>query len=313
MAAKNSWVLKRPSRLRPGDRVGVVAPAGPVDAVLLEKGLRAIVRMGWTPVVGRHVGSRDRFLAGADEARAEDLMRMFEDPGIPGIFCARGGYGVNRLLPLLDAARIRRHPKIVVGCSDITLLLLYLSQRCKQVAFHGPMVAGSFGRHAMRKTRGQFSGLLAGQPEAAALEWPAARTLLPGRAEGPLTGGCLTLLCRSIGTPYEVDTRGKILVIEDVNEPPYRIDGMLWQLKAAGKFKDLKGVIVGEMVGCGKGARAKRWLEESFSEVLCDGGFPVAANFPLGHGREMWTLPFGVEACLDAEARTLSLAGCGVE
>jgi muramoyltetrapeptide carboxypeptidase len=174
------------------------------------------------------------------------------------------------------------------------------------------MVAGSFGRYAMKKTRGQFSDLLTGQPGATRLQWPGARALCEGRAQGPLTGGCLTLLCRSLGTPYEVDTRGKILVIEDVNEPPYKVDGMLWQLRAAGKFKDVKGVIVGEMVGCGKGPAAKRWLDESFREVFSEGGFPVVTNFPLGHGREMWTLPLGVDATLDAENLTLSLASCGV-
>ena len=312
MTAKKKPELKLPPCLRPGDRVGVVAPAGPVDADVLEKGLRSIARMGWTPVLGRHVGSRERFLAGSDAERAEDLMRMFADPGIRAIFCARGGYGVNRVLPLLHAAKIRRHPKIVVGASDITLLLLYLSQRCSLVAFHGPMVAGSFGRYAMKKTRGQFRDLLTGQPGATRLQWPGARALCEGRAQGPLTGGCLTLLCRSLGTPYEVDTRGKILVIEDVNEPPYKVDGMLWQLRAAGKFKDVKGVIVGEMVGCGKGPAAKRWLDESFREVFSGGGIPVVTNFPLGHGREMWTLPLGVDATLDAETLILSLASCGV-
>lgn len=312
MSVKKAKALKRPPRILPGDRVGVVAPAGPVEPALLEKGLSAISRMGWTPVVGRHVNARDRFLAGSDEARAADLMCMFENTEIRAIFCARGGYGVNRLLPLLDAAVIRRHPKIVVGASDVTLLLLYLYQRCSLIAFHGPMVAGTFGRHSLRKTRGQFSGLLAGQPAATALEWSGARVLRAGKASGPLTGGCLTLLCRSLGTPYEVDTRGCILIIEDVNEPPYKIDGMLWQLKAAGKFKGVKGVIVGEMVDCGKGRAPRRWLDESFCEVFADGNFPVLARLPLGHGKEMWTLPLGVKATLDAEAGTLSLAGCGV-
>lgn len=311
MSARKPKALTLPPRLNPGDRIGVVAPAGPVDAAVYRKGLSVIAGMGWVPVPGRHVESSRRFLAGSDEARAEDLMQMFENPDIRAIFCARGGYGVNRLLPLLDRATIRRHPKAVIGSSDITLLLSFLLDKCSMVAFHGPM-AVTFGRHAMRKTRSQFAGLLSGRSEAKELTWPGARVLRGGEASGPLTGGCLTLLCRSLGTPYEVDTRGSILIIEDVSEPPYKIDGMLWQLKAAGKFEDVKGVIVGEMVGCGKGARDKRWLDESFSEVFSDGAFPVLTRLPLGHGKETWTLPLGVEAVLDTEARALSLASCGV-
>lgn len=304
--------LVRPDRLKPGDRVGVAAPAGPVDPEQLARGLACVRRMGWEPVLGRHVLSRDRFLAGADADRAGDLMAMFEDKGIKGIFCARGGYGAIRVLPRLDPKTIRKNPKVFVGASDITLLLNYLVQKCSLVAFHGPMVAGNFGRHPMKRSRKQFRLLLGGEGEGKKLVSPQARVLKRGTARGVVAGGCLTLLCRSLGTPWEIQTRDKILLIEDVNEAPYRIDGMLWQLKQAGKFEGVKGVVFGEMVDCQAPKKASWSLDDAIRDVFDEYSFPILANFPAGHGREMWTLPFGVEATMSAGSKSLAFADCGV-
>lgn len=159
-ASEKKWIT--PQGLLPGDRVGVVAPAGPVNREELESGLHVIVKMGFKPVTGSHVLARKGFLAGSDAARAEDFMTMIEDPSIRAIFCARGGYGVNRILPLLDPRLIRKHPKIVVGSSDITLLLSYLNQHCDLVAYHGPMVSASFGCRPMSRSRKQFRNFLQG-------------------------------------------------------------------------------------------------------------------------------------------------------
>ncbi|MFQ5449807.1 MAG: LD-carboxypeptidase [Nitrospinaceae bacterium] len=285
--------------------MGVVAPAGPVDPESLEKGLRVLQRMGFKPLVGKYVLSRHRYLAGKDEDRASDLMAMFENPKVKAIFCARGGYGVNRLLPLLKPKKIRKHPKILVGASDITLLLLYLLQKCSLAAFHGPMVAGNFGRHPMRKSKKQFFDLLTGKREGRKISSRQARILNPGTARGPITGGCLTLLCRSLKTPYEIQTQGRILLIEDVNEPPYRIDGMLWQLKTAGKLKDVKGIILGEMINCHAENRENGSLGEIYREVFAGLEVPIVTGFPIGHGREMWTLPLGVKATLDTGSRSI--------
>jgi muramoyltetrapeptide carboxypeptidase len=304
--------LTRPKRLKEGDVVGVVAPAGPVDPELLEKGLKILRGMKLKPVLGEHVLSRRGYLAGKDEDRADDLMSMFKNPDVKAILCARGGYGVNRVLPLLKPGIIRKNPKIVVGASDITLLLLYLAKKCSLVAFHGPMVGGNFGQYGMKKTKKQFQDLLTGQPEGKTLMSAQAKVLRPGIGKGEITGGCLTLLCRSLGTPYEIQTRNKILLIEDVNEAPYRIDGMLWQLKAAGKFKDVKGIVLGEMINChpkkpGNGAGGN-YYQEMFDGL----SVPIVTNFPIGHGKEMWTLPFGIDATLNAEAKTIQLKHCGV-
>ncbi len=304
--------IVRPERLKKGDVVGVVAPAGPVDPDLLEKGLKTLKRMGLKPLLGEHVLCRRGYLAGKDEERAQDLMSMFANKDVKAIFCARGGYGVNRLLPWLKPNVIRKNPKIFVGASDITLLLLYLYQKCSLVGFHGPMVAGNFGRYAMGKSKKQFHDLLTGQPEGKVMTSPKARTLNPGVARGEIIGGCLTLLCRSLKTPFEIQTRNKILLIEDVNEAPYRIDGMLWQLKAAGKFKDIKGIILGEMVNCFPEKPTNGVQRQMYQEIFDGLSVPIVTNFPVGHGKEMWTLPFGVEAILDADAKSIQLQDCGV-
>jgi muramoyltetrapeptide carboxypeptidase len=304
--------LTKPGRLKEGDTVGIVAPAGPVDPDLLEKGLKVLRSMKLTPVLGKHVFSRRGYLAGKDEDRARDLMSMFENQDVKAILCARGGYGVNRLLPLLKPNLIRKNPKILVGASDITLLLLYLARKCSLVVFHGPMVGGNFGEYGMKKTKKQFHDLLTGQPEGKTLVSSQARVLSPGVCKGEITGGCLTLLCRSLSTPFEIQTRNKILLIEDVNEAPYRIDGMLWQLKAAGKFKDLKGIVLGEMVNCHPKKTGNGAMAHYYHEMFDGLSIPIVTNFPIGHGKEMWTLPFGVSATLDTEAKTIQLKHCGV-
>ncbi len=300
----------RPKKLVQGDTVGVVAPAGPVNPQELERGLAIIRGMGFKVLLGEHLKDRQGYLAGSDADRAEDMMGMFENPEVKAIFCARGGYGVNRILPLLDSRTIQRNPKIVVGSSDITLFLLYLVQKCSLVAFHGPMVAGSFGCQPMKASKTQFRKILTGQK--VRLSAPQARELKPGKAQGPLTGGCLSLLCRSLKTPYEVQTQGCLLLIEDVNEAPYRIDGMLWQLKQAGKFKGVKGVVFGEMINCHSRKGEPGKIDDVILDVLGDEKFPILINCPIGHGNEMWTLPLGVNATLDTGTRSLHLKKSGV-
>jgi muramoyltetrapeptide carboxypeptidase len=311
MATANRRLI-RPKKLKQGDMVGVVAPAGPVDPQHLAAGLKVVRGMGFQPVLGRFVNDRQHFLAGEDEDRADDLMVMFQNPEIKGIFCARGGYGVNRILPLLDSRIIRKNPKVVVGSSDITLLLIYLIQECGLVAFHGPMVSGSFGCKPMKISKTQFRKMVTGVKEGGLLTAPQAHVLQKGTARGRLVGGCLTLLCRSLKTPYEIQTQGGILLIEDVNEPAYRIDGMLWQLKTAGKFRGVKGIVFGEMVDCRFDEGQKGRLDDLIRDMLPKRSIPVLTHCPVGHGHEMWTLPLGVEATLDTQTRSLRLRSKGV-
>ncbi len=310
MATKKRWI-EAPT-LQPGDAIGVVAPAGPVEPGTLDKGVSVLRQMGFEPVPGRHVRKREGFLSGTDQERADDLMTMFRDPAIRAIVCARGGYGVNRVLPLLNANTIRKNPKRVVGSSDITLLLIYLNQMCRMVAYHGPMTAASFGNRAMTQSRKQFAQVLMGKPEGGSIQDSQGQVLTRGIAEGRLMGGNLTLMARSLGTPYEIETRGSILLIEDVNEPTYRIDGMLWQLKQAGKLKGLKGVILGEMIDCKfpKGQRGS--INDVFMNYLGELGIPIVANWSVGHGREIWTTPMGRKAILNAGKSKLEWNTSGV-
>jgi muramoyltetrapeptide carboxypeptidase len=305
--------LLRPPQLKQGDVVGVVAPAGPVDKSQLETGLEVIRAMGFEPLLGRHIHARSRFMAGTDKERAQDLMDMFRAPEVRAIFCARGGYGANRILPYLQPGIIRTHPKAVVGSSDITLLLHFLVQNCGLVAFHGPMVAGSFGRTDMKQSRRQFKALLTGDAKSRTFRSPRAKVFSKGVAQGKLTGGCLTLLCRSLNTPYEIVTRNRILLIEDVNEPLYRIDGMLWQLKNAGKFKGVRGFIFGEMVNCQPQRQGDGTIEDVLADLFPNPGFPILTHCPIGHGKEVWTLPLETSAILDSVAKTLELKHCGVK
>ncbi len=305
MAVKKRWI--DPPLLKKGDRIGVVAPSGPVEAGTLDKGLGVLRQMGFDPVPGQFVRKRSGFLAGSDEERALDLMTMFRDPDIRGIVCARGGYGVNRILPLLKADVIRKNPKVVVGSSDVTILLIYLNQVCRMVAYHGPMAGASFGCRPMPQSKKQFSQMLTEGRECSLLMSSKSRTLFGGLAEGRLAGGNLTLMCRSLGTPYEIETRGSLLLIEDVNEPAYKIDGMLWQLGQAGKFKGVKGVIVGEMIDCRFNKGQQGTLDDIFRDHFNRLKTPVISNCPIGHGAEIWTLPVGRKARLDGDKRTLEV------
>ncbi len=303
----------RPPSLREGDVVGVVAPAGPVDRGQLETGLEVIRTMGFEPLLSRHIYARSRFMAGPDKDRAQDLMDMFRNPEVRAIFCARGGYGANRVLPHLKPDEIRAHAKVVVGSSDITLLLHFLVQECGLVAFHGPMIAGSFGRAEMKKSRRQFKALLTGDAKGKVFHSPRAKVFSQGVAQGKITGGCLTLLCRSLNTPYEINTRNRILLIEDVNEPLYRIDGMLWQLKNAGMFKGVRGLIFGEMVNCRPQRNGDGAIEDILADLFPKPGFPILTHCPIGHGKEVWTLPLETSAILDSKSKTLELKHCGVK
>ena len=309
--SKSIRSLLRPPALKEGEVVGVVAPAGPVDKEQLQAGLEVICEMGFKPLLGKHIHARSGFLAGPDKGRAQDLMDMLRNPEVRAIFCARGGYGANRILSLLKPNELRAHPKIVVGSSDITLLLHFLVQKCGLIAFHGPMVAGSFGRAEMKKSRRQFKALLTGDSKSKVFHAPKAKVFSKGVAQGKIIGGCLTLLCRSLSTPYEINTKNRILLIEDVNEPFYRIDGMLWQLKNAGMFKGVRGIIFGEMINC----RPQR--KETIEDILCklfpNPKFPILNHCPIGHGKEVWTLPLETSATLDSKSKTLELKNCGVK
>lgn len=299
------WI--RPPALGPGATVGVAAPSGAVRPERLAAGLASLRAAGLNPVLSPACLARRHYLAGGDGERAAALSALLADPDIDGVLLARGGYGAMRLLPLLDLEPLRRRPKAVVGFSDATALHLALGA-CGLVSFHGPMVesgpAGmpptdlegllwAVGRHAP-------PGRLPLPPGAAPV------ALHPGRATGRLVGGNLTLLAATLGTPWEVETTGCLLLLEDVGESPYRLDRSLTQLWLAGKLQAAAGFLLGELVGCAGGPGDPAPLQV-FAERLRPLGRPCLAELPLGHGARRLTLPLGAMAELDAAAGEVRL------
>jgi muramoyltetrapeptide carboxypeptidase len=291
----------------PGDRVGVAALSGPVDPERLEGGLAALRRLGFEPVVAGNVLSRHGLFAGGDAERLAAFHRLAADPSLSAIFFARGGYGLMRVLPAIDWDLLRRHPKAYIGYSDLTPLLLEIARRVGLVAFHGPMVAADLARGLTPDEEASLLGALAGRYP---VESPFARWLKrPGGGEvrGTLLGGCLSLLTATLGTPFAPDLDGGIVFWEDVNEPPYRLDRMLTHLGLSGNLKNIAGMIVGH-VGEGQDPDGE---PVDWPALIADGlarfSWPLAWGLESGHAAPNRTLPVGLPARLDAEARRLVL------
>jgi muramoyltetrapeptide carboxypeptidase len=290
----------RPAALKPGDTVGIVAPAGPITPEALQAGVAAIERRGYRPRYLPGILARDWYFAGSVQRRLDELHRMFADPEVNGIVCFRGGYGTNYLLPHLNLDLIRAHRKVFCGCSDVTTLLTYLCDAADMVVFHGPMLQKDAKPDGVDEPS-WFAAVGSGEPYLRQLG-EEVEVLAPGSSEGTMYGGCLSLLCASLGTPYELQTQDTILFIEDVAEPAYRIDRMLMQLKLAGKFAGVRGIVFGQMLDCARGAEGYT-LQEVLSRVVGGLGVPVVYGVRSGHvtGRNL-TLPLGVAARLDAGA-----------
>jgi muramoyltetrapeptide carboxypeptidase len=288
-----------PPALRAGDTIGVIAPAGPITAESLAAGLASLERRGLRPVHLPTILDRDLYFAGSAERRLDELHGMFADPEVKGIVCFRGGYGTNYLLPRIDLNLIRSHPKFFCGCSDVTTLLTYFCDHAGLVVFHGPMLQRDAQADGVDEE--SWRAATSGVPYVHAFG-AQVQVLVPGHAEGMLYGGCLSLLCASLGTPYEIQTQGSILLIEDVAEPAFRIDRMLMHLKLAGKLDEVRGIIFGEMLDCARGA-AGYTLQDVVSRVVGDLGIPVVYGLPSGHVTcRNITIPLGVAAQLDAGA-----------
>lgn len=290
--------LIKPKRLKPGDTLAVVAPSSPFDRELFDKGLNRIEGAGFSVVLAEGIFDRTGYLAGTDEKRADQIHRFFEDPDISGVICARGGYGSLRLLSLIDFERIRRHPKAFVGFSDASVLLTALYRRSGLVCFHGPMVT-TIGRGAAGSTEALFAALT-GEGRIR-LRSESGETIRPGKAAGPVCGGNLTVLCHLIGTPFAPVFGGHILFLEDVGEPPYRIDRMLTQMQLAGALQGVRGVVLGDFKDCGDPDHIGRIVAQAFS----DARIPILAGIAAGHGDRNMTLPIGPLALLDADGGVL--------
>jgi muramoyltetrapeptide carboxypeptidase len=314
--------LVRPPRLARGQRVALVAPAGPLlDRDDLHRAEALCRALDYVPVLAPHAGGRHGYLAGTDDDRLADLNQAIADPSIDAIWCIRGGYGVTRILDRVAFQPLRDRPKAIVGYSDITALLLAAVRHAGLVTFHGPTARApmpAFSRfHFERVLAGaEPAGRLGRLPEPAGVLVPKENRILtirPGVAEGPLMGGNLSLLQCLVGTPHWPGLDGAILFLEDVGEDLYRVDRMLAHLRAAGVLAGLAGVAVGRFT------QLQRHMSDGalgFDEVLTTYfeplGVPVAFGFPVGHIDDQWTLPLGVRARLDAGAGELELLEAAV-
>jgi muramoyltetrapeptide carboxypeptidase len=291
----------KPRALRPGDKVGIVAPASNVKREMLEAGCDGLRRAGYEPFFFESILDRDLYFAGSVERRARELEDMFARDDIRAIVCARGGYGSNYLPLALDPMKIAPHPKILVGYSDITTLVCCIADSANFVTFHGPMVTKDFAI-ADGVDMDSWQNAVGGAEEWEIAEGSGAKPLVTGEAEGILYGGCVSMLAASLGTPHEIRTAGTILFVEDVAAKPYQIDRMLMQLKLAGKLKDVRGIIFGEMVDCRQSPDQDYTLEEVVLRIVEDLRIPVAFGLRSGHvSRANITLPIGVRARLTVD------------
>lgn len=299
----------RPPALRPGSRVALVAPAGPLPEGAVDRAAERVREWGWEPVPGDFCRGRCGFLAGTDEERAADFQAALRAPDNDAVWCLRGGYGTMRILDRIDWAPLAERPRALVGFSDNTALHLALARR-GVVSFHGPHPATPEFTEFSR--RGLLRVLASAEP-AGVLPFPAggaprAATLVGGVAEGPLVGGNLALLAALAGTPWALRAEGAILFVEDVGEASYRVDRLLSQLLLSGALEGVAGVAVGAFSESpDEGKPDLPTAAGVVAERLAPLGVPIAAGFPFGHVDESWTLPLGVRARLDAGAGTLAL------
>ena len=290
--------MLKPKRLSEGARVQIVIPASPVRSDFFEPGMDALRKLGLEVRFSDDVYRKWRYLAGKDDVRRNELLQALKDPELDAIFFARGGYGSSRLLT--DPQEFQNlTPKILLGCSDITSLHLYFQRIHNWVVFHGPMASGDFARGQVHAE--SFEKALR-QTGAYDLLPEAIEVLIPGNAEGILSGGCLTLLEAAVSTPWEPDWKDTILFLEDVAAKPFQIDRMLTHLKLIGKFDGVQAFIFGEMKDCVQIENQGYTLQEVIVDILGPFGKPIFFNFPSGHvSGQNWTLPLGVSAHVSSQ------------
>jgi muramoyltetrapeptide carboxypeptidase len=308
-------------RLPKGGTIGVPAPAsGFFNRSEVLRGVEWWEARGYRVKLGEHVFERDDYVAGAAEKRAADVMAAFLDPEVDVVQCFQGGYGSMQTIPFLDFDAIGSHPKLFVGYSDITALHVALRRRCGLATVYGYGLAGMGDKESTDFSRDRLLAVLSGEGAGEVPrdpDDPYVRAIAGGTVTAPLVGGCLWLLLQTMGTPWEVDLEGCIFFFEDVDAPAWYVDGMLTQLHQAGKLDGVAGVVVGDMHQCDWREQRPEWprtrsIEDVLELHLGPLGVPVLYKLPLGHGKHLAALPLGVEATLDADARTLELVHPGV-
>ncbi|TYR74355.1 LD-carboxypeptidase [Rossellomorea vietnamensis] len=297
--------MNKPRPLKKGDQVAIIAPAGPADKEQLTQGKRVLEEMGLDVVLGRHVFDVEDDIETLDQKRLSDLHEAFRNPAISGIFCANGGFGTARIAPMIDYAMIKRNPKIFWGYSDITYLLNAIQKFSDLVTFHGPMVASDLNdEERTRETESSILSLFTGEPLTYDSRRSPLNPITSGTGEGRLVGGNLTLLTNGLGTPYQVNADEAILLIEEVQEPAFKVNLMLTHLQQAGVFDTIKGVVVGHFQAePDEYKNIKKVLQDFFARA----SFPVVENFQIGHCQPNYGVPLGVNARLTTSPSRLEV------
>ena len=301
----------KPKPLQKGDSVAIIAPASPSDKNLIDKCITSLNELGLKVVVGESCLSEHGFLSGTDDIRANDINCMFADKNIKGIFALRGGYGCARLLNLIDFKLIKKNPKIFVGYSDITALHIAINQKSKLITYHGPMISTELIKGLDEYSADYYKKFIFGYEKVEELVNPEEDNLEiinTGIATGQLVGGNLSLICSSLGTKYEINTKNKILFLEEVEEVPYKVDRMLNHLKQSGKLKEANGIILGAFTNCiAPNNKKSLSLQEVFNEVILPLKKPTISNLSCGHCLPTLTLPLGEKVLLDANNKKIKI------
>lgn len=307
----------KPVGLKPGDTIMLVAPAGDLDRERVKRAQNRLEDLGYRVIVPESLFRRRGYLAGTDQDRADELMAAFRNPEVKAIFPGRGGFGTTRMLELLDYEVIQANPKILIGFSDITGLHLALAKKCNLITFHTPVAqhglgspdglsefsANLFWRCLQADKNGCPEGFCYAAPDGAPLQ-----SVHGGTARGRLIGGNLSLVSATMGTPYEIETNGRVLFFEEVNEAPYRIDRMFSQLKLAGKLEKPAAVVLGQFTKADPGKDdASLTIDEIFADYFADAPYPVVKNFPAGHTTNNATLPMGAMYEVDGDTPSVRL------
>ncbi|MBM7693063.1 muramoyltetrapeptide carboxypeptidase [Peribacillus deserti] len=290
----------KPKHLIKGDTVGIIAPASPPNQENLQRSLAFLKDLGLHVKFGRHVHNEYGYLAGSDDERLEDLHNMFKDKEVKAVICAGGGYGTGRIAASIDYKLIEQNPKIFWGYSDITFLHTAIYQRTGLATFHGPMLASDIGREeADDLSKASFNQLFEPAPFTYSETMSSLETIVEGKAAGTIIGGNLSLLASTIGTPFEADTKDKILLIEDINEEPRAVDRMLNQLHMAGKLTEAAGFLLGDFNNCVPQREQSLSLEEVLDHYIKLAGKPAIKGFLIGHCSPHYAIPLGVTASMN--------------
>lgn len=295
-------------RLKKGDTIGLVSPAGPESADKIKESIELLKSLGFNVKEGKHIYDKLGYLAGRDEDRAEDFMNMFLDPDIDMVLCVRGGYGTMRILPLIDFNAIKLNPKIFAGFSDITTFLNNIALKCDLITFHSPMCNSNFlDRHTLKSFLDTlmlgYNTFTIKNPEGSSIE-----SFSEASPIGQLVGGNLSLICSTIGTPFEIDTNNKILFIEEVGEEPYSIDRMLTHMILSDKLQSCSGIILGQFTKCDLPHYERSLtLEQVIKDRILSLNKPTLLNIQSGHSYPKLTLPIGANIKMDCKNKVIEV------